>query len=323
MSKVVIPNMPPLSSIEDNNTRMAIQALIDGWRVRNGEVGDGEHKFLTAGDLGDMLKASGNGSGGNLGTPGSSLAWISNLMARIDASIQQSFLWRKLGERIEWIETPEWFQGKFGAAIRQETIERQTANAALSSQLTTAVSNINRNISLVQQELTATSDMAGASARAITQLQNDVGGVRTTAQNALSLATTTEGSIRGAWTVKFDADGYVAGAGLGLEGKDGHYSSSFYVRADSFAVGSPEVPNIPPMTPFKVFSSDTTLPDGTYIRAGVYIDSAMVSSLNLIGNNNFNVRSGMTGARMEMNSKVIKVYDSANVLRVKIGDLDA
>lgn len=38
---------------------------------------------------------------------------------------------------------------------------------------------------------------------------------------------------------------------------------------------------------------------------------------------NMTVKSGTTGARVEIKSNVIKVYDASNVLRVKIGDLNA
>ena len=65
-------------------------------------------------------------------------------------------------------------------------------------------------------------------------------------QEALLVVTETDGTIRGAWSVKFDADGYVVGAGLGIEGKDGNYTSQFLVRADRFALGSPSTEDLFP-----------------------------------------------------------------------------
>lgn len=279
--------MPPLSSIQDRNTRAALEAIVTGLKVRNGDVGDGSEKFLTANDLSDALtgRLVGTGGslmssdGGGLGNAPPSNRWIAPLLAKIDASIAQSYLWKKLGDRIDWIETPEWFQGKFGAAIRTEQIERQTETTALASTITTAVTNINGNIALVKQELKATSDLAGATAIALTQLQTEVGGVKSIAQQGLSLAQTVDGTIRGAWTVKFDSAGYVAGAGLGLEGKNGNYQSAFYVRADRFAIGNPEFPGVAPRIPFKVFTTPQTLPDGTQVPAGVYMDEAVVYKL--------------------------------------------
>ena len=53
------------------------------------------------------------------------------------------------------------------------------------------------------------------------------------------------------------------------------------------------------------------------------ITAAKIGSISLVGSDNFNVKSGTSGARMEINNTVIKVYDSNGVLRVKIGDLTA
>jgi hypothetical protein len=59
----------------------------------------------------------------------------------------------------------------------------------------------------------------------------------------------------------------------------------------------------------------------TYI-ANAAIRAAQIGSLSLTGNN-FSVKSAPTGARMEMDNQVIKVYDSSGVLRVKLGNLSA
>jgi hypothetical protein len=59
----------------------------------------------------------------------------------------------------------------------------------------------------------------------------------------------------------------------------------------------------------------------TYI-ANAAIRAAQIGSLSLTGNN-FNVKSATSGARMEMDNNVIKVYDASNVLRVKLGNLSA
>jgi hypothetical protein len=49
----------------------------------------------------------------------------------------------------------------------------------------------------------------------------------------------------------------------------------------------------------------------------------LIGSIALVGTSNFSVKSGTAGARMEMDSQVIKVYDSSGVLRVKLGNLSA
>lgn len=384
-----IPNLPPISSIKDPDVRVALESMWNAWRVRNGDVGDGEHKFLTAADLKDSLTSTTilRGGGGTLGSGTSGIggvappntSWIKPLLDKIDDYIQQSFLWKQLGERIDWIETPEWFiesiDRTIGTTIKNEQKIREAADSSLASSITSVSAVLNNNIALVKEELTANvtlteatatkvttlqtefdankaqvqdsikvltsadqsltkqinqaisdfngqiagvqsqittvsnsvsalsqstttnftnvnnnlslirtdvksvTDLAGSNASKITTLQTDVGGVRTSAQNALSLATTIDGQIKGAWTVKFDANGYVTGAGLSLEGKGGNIQSSFYVRADRFAIGNPQYPGVTPKIPFKVFSTTTVLPDGSTVSPGVYMDEAVVYKL--------------------------------------------
>lgn len=58
----------------------------------------------------------------------------------------------------------------------------------------------------------------------------------------------------------------------------------------------------------------------TYI-ANAAIGAAQIGSIALVGTNNFSVKSNTAGARTEMDSRVIKVFDANGVLRVKLGDL--
>lgn len=351
MSKAVIPNLPPISSIKDPDVRVALESMWNAWRVRNGDVGDGEHKFLTAADLKDAVNSqqAARGNGGNLGSGASgtgSGSWVGPLIASIQDDIMQSRLWKILGERIEWIDTPEWFVNKFdrsfGTAIKNEQLIRESADSSLASSISTVSAVLNGNIAVVQQTLTANvtlteatassltllksefddavagfqqeittvansvsalsesttqyitqindnigliqldvqsvTDVAGTHTSQITTLQNSVAGVEVSAQEAFDLATTVEGKVTGSWTVKFDANGYVTGAGLGLEGKNGSYSSSFLVRADKFAVGSPEHPSITPTVPFVVYTTPTNIA-GRVVPPGAYMDSAFITRL--------------------------------------------
>lgn len=58
----------------------------------------------------------------------------------------------------------------------------------------------------------------------------------------------------------------------------------------------------------------------TYI-ANAAIGSAQIGSIALVGTSNFSVKSGVSGQRMEMDSRVIKIFDASGVLRVQLGDL--
>jgi hypothetical protein len=60
----------------------------------------------------------------------------------------------------------------------------------------------------------------------------------------------------------------------------------------------------------------------TYI-ADAAIGSAQIGSLSLTGVGKFNVKTAVSGARMEMDSRAIKVFDVNGTLRVQIGDLTA
>lgn len=72
--------------------------------------------------------------------------------------------------------------------------------------------------------------------------------------------------------------------------------------------------------------TNAKIQDGAITNAKIgdaQITAAKIASLNLVGANNFNVQTAYSGARMEMNNQVIKVFDSSGVLRVKLGNLDA
>jgi hypothetical protein len=58
----------------------------------------------------------------------------------------------------------------------------------------------------------------------------------------------------------------------------------------------------------------------TYI-ANAAIGAAQIGSINLVGTSNFAVKTATSGARMDMDSRRIKVFDKNDVLRVQLGDL--
>jgi hypothetical protein len=55
--------------------------------------------------------------------------------------------------------------------------------------------------------------------------------------------------------------------------------------------------------------------------ANAAINAAMVGSIDLVGANAFKVKTQLTGARIEMDGQVIKVYDDSGQLRVRMGNL--
>jgi hypothetical protein len=311
-----IPNLPPISGVQDPATRAYLEALTQAWLVRNGQTRETDEKFLTVKDLKEGFAYATRGSGGVLGGAGAGEGGglVGPIIQSLSDAIMQSRLWRLLGERIQKIEMPEWFQNRFGAEIKTEQIRLESATQSLAQQVTTvtaalgssvagvrteitavanatnaladstttAIAQTNQNVGLVQQQVTAVSSTANATASQVTQLQTTVGNATTMAQQAFDLAQSVDGQVDGSWTVKFDSNGYVTGAGLGLQGRNGSYSSEFIVRADRFSIGTPvnpsaqwdaDVPFIVTTTP--TTSGGVTYPPGTWIKAAMIADASI------------------------------------------------
>ena len=60
---------------------------------------------------------------------------------------------------------------------------------------------------------------------------------------------------------------------------------------------------------------------GTAQIQNAAVGAAQIGSIALVGTSNFSVRTATTGARMEMDSRAIKIFDASGVLRVQLGDL--
>ena len=70
-----------------------------------------------------------------------------------------------------------------------------------------------------------------------------------------------------------------------------------------------------------LYGQITSANASTYI-ANAAIGSAQIGSIALIGTGNFSVKTSTAGARMEMDSQVIKVFDVNGVKRIQLGNLD-
>ncbi len=308
MSSPAVPSIPPLSSITDPNTRAVLQAMVDGQRIRNGDIGDGDEKFLTVADLkGGVNGANWGGSSGAIRSASGGEKSVAAIIQALSDKIMQSRIWKLLDEQITRIDTPEWFNSKFAssitveqnlrsdsdgelaqqittvftnlngslAGVQEELTAQSTETTALATRVTTLGTDVNGNIGLIQDKLDSTSDLAGATANATTQLQTKVGQVDAAAQQALSLSASVDGKVKGTWSVKFDLNGYVAGVALGVDQQGGSPpKSNFVVRADTFAVGSPGSQDT---VPFFVTGGVT------YIKTAM-IQDASVDTLKIAGN---------------------------------------
>lgn len=174
-----------------------------------------------------------------------------------------------------------------------------STQASSISSLTTRVGSAETNITNLQ---TTTSNQATS----ISQLSSTVGGFSTSIQ---TLTSTTNG-LSGQYTVKIDSNGYVSGFGLASTPINGTPSSSFIVRADSFAIASPSGPGISPSIPFIVRTTPTTI-NGESVPAGVYIDSAWIangtiSSAQITSLTATKITAGTITAAIDLRSPIVR-----------------
>ena len=110
MSEVsrVTSAIPPLSTIQDTGTRRVLEALVNGWRTRNGDLKpDSDERFITKGELTNMVTDINNGyftkgPGRNLLVSGVDQGYV-DAVALLRA-LERSPLWTELGQRIDLID---------------------------------------------------------------------------------------------------------------------------------------------------------------------------------------------------------------------------
>lgn len=272
-----VPGIPSLSNISDEETRKVLQSLMDGWRVRNGHTNDSGAQFVTRDDIEQFIGSGAwsgsngggfrNGTGANgptakIATGGVSGAFRDHV-SRIIEEIKNSLLWKSLGARIDRLDGPGGVLDRIG--LTETGVKKyvsQTANKieTIDAQLVKVGGDLSAAVEIVNTEV------AEGYARAfnVTTLQTMVAGGNLMAQEALDIINDPNNTTSATWQVKFDIDGYVVGAGLGLEGKDGHYTSQFLVKADRFAIGTPgEAPVFP-------FIADES---GVYVNGNLYVST--------------------------------------------------
>lgn len=104
-----VPSIPmnALASVKDENTRIVLQAIVDGWQVRNAASGNGANAFVTRADLTSVTGA--RQSDGSLGIWPTFADYAKNfvggatpgaVVADIEASLLESPLFQQLGASV-------------------------------------------------------------------------------------------------------------------------------------------------------------------------------------------------------------------------------
>ncbi|QIW91534.1 putative tail fiber protein [Acinetobacter phage vB_AbaM_D22] len=130
------------------------------------------------------------------------------------------------------------------------------------------------------------------------------------------------------WSVKADVNGYVSGVAMNNNGKE----ANFIIRADTFAIAPPvgSGGGDTPKYGFVYQASAKTLPNGTVIPAGLYVDNLMLGEINAerinaqsisaISANLGTFETSVSGkGKTVISGTQYQVFDAAGVERIFLG----
>jgi hypothetical protein len=178
---------------------------------------------------------------------------------------------------------------------------------ALADHLSGLVSNYNANASAIAAESTARSDAVSAVASTVSTLSTTVGGQTSSITDLQTVTADATGKLQAIATLALDVGGRITG--YTVNGAQ----SSFSIVADNFnIVSSGGVA----FSPFSYNSTTGTLD----LHSARLTGSLNINGLFIVeSNGQVTISSAASGARLVMNNGLLQVYDSSNVLRVKLG----
>lgn len=141
-----IPGVPlqALDAIQDENARLVLRSIIDGWHVRNGTSGNGDNRFVTAQELTQLSGAVGGlentvrsitGAGRPV-TQGD----LSRALNDLHSLVFESTLYKSLAERVDLIDKPGGIFDRLGAAettLVNEVLARVDGDKGLAKDIET------------------------------------------------------------------------------------------------------------------------------------------------------------------------------------------
>lgn len=238
------------------------------------------------------------------------------LLQILTGQITESQLYNTLGDRINLIDGPSSLAGSVAARVLAEELARIAADNSLGSSITTLqnsdatqatqITSLTTRTTNAESSIVSLQNTTANQATSISQLTSSVNGNTTSIQ---TLTSTTNG-LSAQYTVKVDNNGYVSGFGLASTSNNGTPTSSFIIRADSFAIASPSGPGVSPSIPFIVRTTGTTI-NGEYVGPGVYIDSAWIqngtlNSAHIVSLTADKITSGTITAAIDLRSPVVR-----------------
>lgn len=213
------------------------------------------------------------------------------------------------------------------AGVWSEQSARIEGDLAQSKRTDQVSAQMNESNALFQQQINANASAISSTIKVTETLQTKVG------ENSASIQNVTE-SVDGIYAqqfTKFDVNGHVSGHGSMNDGT----TSTFIFNYDAIQFGTPVgVDGVEPKPLMTLQNTPVTLPNGTVIPRGLYVDNASFGYINAnrIWAENLSVitanlgtftsladQSKPNGARTVISGEKIEVYDENNVMRVRIG----
>lgn len=183
----------------------------------------------------------------------------------LTGQINETQLDKALNSRIDLIDGPATLKGSVAARVASEEEERVTGDSALGRRINQTSARVDDVSATVTSESKARANADEALSTQITQVSATLGDkVSTVEQNFESRADKITNTLNSIYTLRIDNDGYVAGFGLSNDGN----TSSFIVRADTFAVGGVDDIRFPFIIQDGVSYLDTTMIRRASIQEG-------------------------------------------------------
>ncbi|MFV5333271.1 host specificity protein J [Acinetobacter baumannii] len=213
------------------------------------------------------------------------------------------------------------------AGVWSEQSARIEGDLAQSKRTDQVSAQMNDSNALFQQQINANASAISSTIKVTETLNTKVG------ENSASIQNVSE-SVDGIYAqqfTKFDVNGHVSGHGSMNDGT----TSTFIFNYDAIQFGTPVgIDGIEPKPLMTLQNKPVTLPNGTVIPRGLFIDNASIGYINAekINASSLSALSANlgtlttlkdptkpNGARMVMTGSLTTVYDDNNVARIRLG----
>ena len=337
-----IPGIPlgALDAIQDENTRQVLQAVVDGWHVRNGSSGKGDAAFVTRSELSNATAQAtnqvlSNFNGFKLG-PGD----ISRALGDLHTQVFESQLFRDLEARVDLIDKPDGLEDRMSrifsrvdsaeTSIVDETRQRIEGDTALTSSFTALGSRVGIAETAISTEIQQRVTADTALSSRITAMDTRVGNAevsltqetqqRVNADNAIQTTINTQYAfVNGNLSLLQQSTTTNANNVAALTTTVQQLQAS--VGANSAAIA--EEAKVRANADGDLYAQYTLRVDVNGRVSGFGLASSATSSDFIIRADRFSIVSpdGQNKAALIMTNNTINVFDENGALRVRIGRL--